>query len=345
LVFIVINDLFKTTPNPSSLRRGIINGIGVVTLALGVYAVIQYFTGIGIPSPWDDATMRRATGIFGYPNGLSLFVAPFGAVCFMEWIRRVWEGDGQWPRLFFLLATAAALVAELLAKSMGGILALGIGMALVLIIKKETRKIGYALCAIGAIVAVAVAVRIYTTELHPQNIGDNVANSKKWSSMVRTVIWKESAQIIKDHPLLGTGLRSYPTAILPYHKATWMEVFPHPHNIVLMLWIETGLLGLIAFMWICWTWAVVCRRSSAISHQSGNGISSDDRRLTTDDLLWVVPLIVILTHGMVDMPYFKNDLAIQFWLLAALATAAGGVYHRTVNADKRDGNNQWTNHQ
>jgi len=56
----------------------------------------------------------------------------------------------------------------------------------------------------------------------------------------------------------GTGTvtcpAAYPTVILPYHKATWMEVFQYPHNIVFNLWSETGLLGLFAFAWILYTW-------------------------------------------------------------------------------------------
>jgi len=30
-------------------------------------------------------------------------------------------------------------------------------------------------------------------------------------------------------------------------------------------------------------------------------------------------MIVIIIHGLVDAPYFKNDLAMMFWLLVALA--------------------------
>ncbi len=344
LVFWVLMDYVKNGKTPSNgistrvetLYKNLLFGIAIVTVALGVYAVIQYFTGIGIPSPWGDIPGRRATGIFGYPNGLSLFAAPFGVVCFMEWLRRVWDGERQSTRLLFLLGAASAATSVLLAKSMGGILAFGIGVVLTLIIKKQTRKIGYILAILGILGSIFAGLTIYRTQLHPSNIGENVANSKKWSSMVRTIIWQESAQIIKDHPLLGTGLRSYPTAILPYHKATWMEVFPHPHNIVLMLWIETGLAGLLAFIWLCYTWVVVSHQSTVISRKSSVDSSkqiprpTDERRLTTDDWLWTVPLLVILSHGMVDMPFFKNDLAVQFWILSALATVSSGMYHRAA---------------
>jgi len=37
---------------------------------------------------------------------------------------------------------------------------------------------------------------------------------------------------------------------------------------------------------------------------------------------WIAmaPLVAILVHGLVDVPYFKNDLAMAFWLLVFLTT-------------------------
>jgi len=321
LAFLVLMDIGRRDVTETDKRDVACNvptillfGIATVTILMGVYAIIQYFTGWGIPSPWNVWIGRRSTGTFGYPNGLSLFIAPFGIVCFMEWIKRVFAGDKQSTRLLFLGGAAAAAASVLLAKSMGGIIALGIGVALTFILQKQTRKIGIGLGLIGLIGAACAAFYIYGTQLHPLNIETTLATQKKWSSMVRTVIWRESWQVIKAHPLLGTGLRSYQTAVAPYHTATWMEIFPHPHNIILMLWIETGILGLLSFIWICATWFMVIRRQTAPQLRSGQ---TDGRRL-----LWLVPLVVILAQGMVDMPYFKNDLAVQFWILAALASYA-----------------------
>ncbi|MFA6161156.1 MAG: O-antigen ligase family protein [Patescibacteria group bacterium] len=291
----------------------LMNGIATVCILLGVYSIIQYFTGWGIPSPWDALPGRRATGIFGFPNGLSLFMAPFGIVCFIEWLRRksplpplsrgfpeVSLDKGRFRGIFFLSAATLAGVAEILAQSMGGMLAMGIGLVLALLINKNTRRVGLAVTVIGLIASGIVGYKILNTQLHPANIGNTIATSKKWSSMVRTVIWQESWQIVKVHPFMGTGLRSYQTAIIPFHKATWMEIYPHPHNIILMLWIETGLLGLLSFIWLCVVWVQAVRKNK--------------------NWIWLVPLVVILAHGMVDMPYFKNDLAMQFWILAALAS-------------------------
>ncbi len=303
LVFVMLGGLIPPAPLTKGgvdSKKALMFGIAAVTIMLGVYSIIQYFTGFGIPSPWDTIPGRRATGIFGFPNGLSLFMAPFGIACFIQWLQKVWEGENLSFRIIFLIATAFAGVAEILAQSMGGLLALGIGLVLALLIKKNTRKIGLAVTAIGIVAAGVVGFKILSTQLKSTGLNDSLALNKRWSSMVRTVIWSESWELIKTHPFTGTGLRSYQTAIIPFHKATWMEIYPHPHNIILMLWIETGLLGLLAFVWLCVTWIGLVKKNRS--------------------WLWLIPLIIILAHGMVDIPYFKNDLAMQFWILAALAT-------------------------
>ena len=101
-------------------------------------------------------------------------------------------------------------------------------------------------------------------------------------------------------PLLGVGLSAYPSAILPYHKATWMEVFQYPHNIFLNLWSEVGMLGILAFGWIVVTWIKTTTR---------------DRRVSS-----ITVLLAIMVHGLVDVPYFKNDLAVMFWMMVLLTT-------------------------
>ena len=41
-------------------------------------------------------------------------------------------------------------------------------------------------------------------------------------------------------------------------------------------------------------------------------------------VLWGVgaAFVMILVHGLVDSPYWKNDLSLEFWLLAALEMVA-----------------------
>ncbi|MDP3794237.1 MAG: O-antigen ligase family protein, partial [Candidatus Uhrbacteria bacterium] len=121
------------------------------------------------------------------------------------------------------------------------------------------------------------------------------------SGQVRLFQWRETRQMLYDHWFFGSGLGGYPTVFKPYHKATAIEIFQYPHNILLNFWSETGLLGVIVFGWIVITWM---RRAQSMSYEL---------RVTSYAVMFA-----ILIHGLVDVPYFKNDLAIIFWMLIFL---------------------------
>jgi hypothetical protein len=93
-----------------------------------------------------------------------------------------------------------------------------------------------------------------------------------------------------------------------------MEVFQYPHNILLNLWSEVGLLGIIAFSWILVRWI----RFSAADHPRPWG--------TLDVAIPVIAALIV--HGFVDVPYFKNDLAVAFWLFVIMTTAGASSLPR-----------------
>lgn len=254
--------------------------IGIV----GLWALIQFVTGQGIPSPWNVsiADGRRATGPFPYPNALALFVVPMGAYLISRWI----EVKREW---WLLAGWAMAGLSALLAKSDGGMLALACATWFVLVVKKETRRLAIILALLG-VVTIALVAPI-------RNAFMEQATFSGWSGRVRTWTWTETWNMLKDRPILGAGFGGYPIVFEPYHEKTFIEIFQYPHTIVFNVWTETGLVGLFAFGWVIVTW--IRKRISWIA---------------------MAPLIAILVHGLVDVPYFKNDLAIAFWLLVFLTT-------------------------
>jgi O-antigen ligase len=275
----------------------------IVSLAItSIYSLIQFLTNINLPAPWNTAwNTRRSTGFFGYPNGLSLFLTPFIITVlayFLEFKKQI-KKQHQYLFLIIIIISSLALLSS---KSIGAFLALLISSIILFINHRFTKKIGIIIALVSVLFSFFAGYKIFHTELHPQTIEQRFTSEKKWSSLVRLIIWQESWQIVKHHPLLGTGLRSYKTSVKPYHQKKWLEIFPHPHNLFLMIWIEIGLLGLLSFILICLVW--IKQKNNLNLHQTIQ-ISS--------------PLIAILIHGLVDLPYFKNDLAIQFWLLAFIS--------------------------
>jgi len=125
-----------------------------------------------------------------------------------------------------------------------------------------------------------------------------------WQS--RLIIWQSAGEIIKDHSLIGIGPGMFQKYYLDYQAklSPYLEwAVPQSHNLFLAFWLQTGLLGLIGFIWLLFKFF-----RSVISQK------------TPKKLLFILmaAMIYILIHGLVDTTYWKNDLSIIFWLLIAL---------------------------
>src|SRR5207302_5844362 len=85
----------------------------------------------------------------------------------------------------------------------------------------------------------------------------------------------------------------------------------YPHNLLLNFWSETGILGLLAFIWL----AVQVVRTAL------RGLRADPwARMMAIGALGMI--LSFLSHGLVDAPYFKNDQALAFWALLAIQYAS-----------------------
>ena len=144
----------------------------------------------------------------------------------------------------------------------------------------------------------------------------------------RLLLWKAGLLIIRDHPLLGTGLDSFNTLYRPTTpnsyalKALDGRPFPalynpnlsHPHNFMLDVWISTGLLGVVALFWLLGAFVTILVRAyrrCAPPMQYGKVL----QRLL---LGTAGGIIVSMVHGVVDNFYFVPDLALMFWFLLSM---------------------------
>ena len=89
-----------------------------------------------------------------------------------------------------------------------------------------------------------------------------------------------------------------------------VEIYLYPHNIFLNFWSEIGLLGAIIFIWLMLKAALIAYQSFKYLNQE----NSSEKYLA---LGLMSSLICIFVHGLVDVPYFKNDLAVMFWVFIA----------------------------
>ena len=120
--------------------------------------------------------------------------------------------------------------------------------------------------------------------------------------------------MLRDHPIFGAGLSGFAQVMAPYHPPPQPACCPliYPHMIVLNFWAVLGLLGLAAFTWL----TVLGFRQALIGARRGTGF------LGAVPLGVCLALVTIVVHGLVDVPFFKNDLSLQYFALLGLQWSA-----------------------
>ncbi|KKQ27814.1 MAG: O-antigen polymerase [Candidatus Magasanikbacteria bacterium GW2011_GWC2_37_14] len=306
LIFIILITTFKKIPH-KIIYALIVSGL--VTALLSIY---QHFTGWQVPYAfWQNHNTFRVTAWYGFPNGVGLFLAPI-VPFIIYFIIQEWQKLKQKNWLLitsYLLSAICYLSAIIFSKGTGPLLGVLAGSGFLLLVYKKTR---WPIIIIG-IVGIVSLVSLASLSKIKQEIffGDR-------SGQIRLVMWQDTLNFLKDHPLAGAGLTSYSQKIVPYHSQVNgenIEIFHHPHNIFLTMYVNLGLLGLVSFLLIIfWFFKTVM---SNIKYQITDN-SETVQQCNNVTIYLISSMIIILVMGLVDSPYIKNDLAILFWLLPAL---------------------------
>jgi putative inorganic carbon (hco3(-)) transporter len=150
--------------------------------------------------------------------------------------------------------------------------------------------------------AIVLLVLLITVQLNFSKINNLVASDGRSSFSSRIMIWKSAEKMLGDSWILGIGPGNFQEKYLLYQKyfPPYLEwAVPHPHNLFLAFWLYGGIVGLLGFLCLILFW-----------------IKETLSRKQKDDIFFIASGIMtyILVHGVVDTTYFKNDLAVVFWM-------------------------------
>jgi O-antigen ligase len=338
LLYLLIFNVFKT-------KQDLLKILGAFSLsAIGIagFAVFQKITGSYIDNPfWAAEASRRVVSVFGYPNALGLYLAPL-IMLLGGWLLS-WQASDKlviFKRLAIGSVMAISLLAIYFAHSEGALLAI-VGSLLIfgLLSGRRERWIITAalIITIGGVFWFAPTNNFVVQKLALQDL----------SGQIRQQQWKETVKMLgQGHYFFGTGLNQYPIAVAPYHQAGiffnrdhlanfgtltyasstlrakyWqpVEIYQYPHNIILNFWTELGLLGLLLFIWLIVKYLI-------INYRLYRYLKNQPDRYLILGLIGAMTAIII--QGLVDVPYFKNDLSAMFWLFFALSGAVN-IYYRS----------------
>jgi putative inorganic carbon (HCO3(-)) transporter len=257
----------------------------------------------------------RVSGTLGSPNTaasyLSLLLAPALGAMLTPLERRY-----KW---LAALAFGLGSVALALTFSRGGWLAFILSVTL-LCLSAFIRGWLSPRVLLTAVVAVVLLFLLFRGPILARLYGDDLGAASSRVTMAR-----QALRVIEANPLLGVGANNY---------ATWYEQHPAPeidrerlltvHNKYLLVWAETGAVGLVAFLGFL---LAVIRRGWQVWQL-------EDRSLSPLALGLTVAIVGQMVHMFADL--FHNRPQVQLlWLVAGLITAIHYLGQKRTEEDTK----------
>ena len=246
---------------------------------LGLMQVMVHFP-IVTPHQAD-----RAHAVFNNGNALALYVGP---ILVIEIARLLSSRQRNKWGIFATILMGGCLLAT---RSLGG----AIGAVLTIVIWWLVKKLQWSkILSFGLIAGVTTFLigLVFISQVTPSV--DNPWVRPGGTATVRLCLWEGTRNLLYDHLLLGSGLTGFQSLYSSSYTTCDAEPLVYPHNWILNAWTETGLLGLVAILAVLF---IVFRSRPNV---------------------FTPFFIYFALHGLVDVPYFKNDLALLFWVALVL---------------------------
>lgn len=306
----------------------VIRAFGASALLVAIPAIIQKFTGWGIPNEfWRAEETRRVTSWFGYPNAVGLYLASIIVLFFGKLIDEIIRKASRvWEKVFALAVVVLSAGSIFWAGSEGAMAGGVIGLFF-LGIFYPNKKLRIATLVIIVLAALSVAVFPL-----PRHYFIEKVTMRDLSGQIRAQQWRETWKMLDDGRIIsGAGLSNYQASVEPYHQdgifvddgqpnfvlrvwqdkafreKVWQptEIYIYPHNILLNFWSEIGFFGmLVVFLLLLKLFINYLR----VYRQESKNFY----------IILLAVMVAIIVHGLVDVPYFKNDLSALWWLVFAM---------------------------
>ncbi len=307
-----------------------------------LYATVLYFTGSGYSSDaWVDSEMfssigRRAVGTLDNPNMLAeylILVIPIAVSMLV--------GRGEGLRRFQAFVSIAIMGACLiLTWSRGAWLALMIA-ALIYVLMWHHRSIWL---IFGGIAALPVIITFLPSSIVSRFT--SIGNLSDSSTSYRVYIWRAVVEMISDNTWSGIGIGEGAwDRVYPLYTYIGVEAAPHSHNLYLQIWLELGVIGLLAFavfiFMLCQSGFTLFSRLSGNTGLASTDISEDIMKQNlqsgiTDNAAGtrnskiqlrisvigpMCGILAVLAQGITDYSWYNYRLFLAFWLVCGLTSS------------------------
>ena len=206
-------------------------------------------------------------------------------------------------RLSLIFLSALLVICLLLTRTRGAWL--GFILALFFVCAFNGKK------AIFAAILFLIILVIFSPAAIKDQIKSLTSLNTDVSTDDRIIIWSTAWQMFKDELFFGHGLGTFMSVFGRYKPYDYNEIV-YAHNCYLQMAAETGIFGLLIFLWF-----VLKLFKSAILKL----LKSKDKLLKATLIGITGGILAYLAHSFVDTHLYSLPLAVLFWAMAGLAAA------------------------
>jgi O-antigen ligase len=309
-------------------QRLVISLVGLGTLE-AFYGLVQYLSGwqkiFAYTKKYD---LEEATGTYINRNhfaGLLEMILPFSVALVLYEYGKLRGNDLQpattvkrmmsrrsVQRFVLCLCIAVVIFAALIfSRSRMGIIAASASMLVIfglLLISRRQGKAGLVLFSVFVALSMGLAIWIGPGPIVSRF--ENVGQEYSIRDQSRLSVWRDALGLIERHPLLGTGLGTFPIAYTSVQTAFLGQFVNHAHNDYVELVSDLGLPA--ALILFASFFAILARAAKAFRYAVGNF----DRAIA---LGCVGSLVAILLHSLTDFNLYMPANALIFSVVLGLA--------------------------
>jgi len=279
----------------------------LICFALALHGVYQYIIGVEMPAGWVDSkeagVRTRVYSILGSPNvfgSLMTLSAPI-AVSFVFSMKKIQS------KVFFAFVSFVMMLSLLFTFSRGAWIGFMIAAFVYVLIKDKRFLIPIIVGAVFLIAFVPSVSNRITYMLSSEYIESSLRGG-------RLVRWLTGIEIVKANPFVGVGHGHFGGAVAINHGMSYLvgvnvqKTF-YMDNYFLKTAVETGLLGLSAFVVLIYQLIVNCIRTIRITF---------DKPSKELEIGILAGLIGVICHNFVENIFEVPMMTSCFWLLAAV---------------------------